>query len=154
MLSVIGILVVAILVVCIVFCCLCEDDYSVTGWALGIFLSGLVAVGLIITLIVGATKLATQGKIDEQIAMLTEENVNIETKVTNTVEKYLEHEFNIFDSLQGEDIQTLLVVYPEINSNELVKQEMQVFIENNTKIKELKAQKINLRTWKFLIYFG
>ena len=104
--------------------------------------------------ITGVCNLAESKIIDTKIEMYVEENTKIESNVTTTVEKYLEHEFNIFDSLKGEDIQTLLVVYPEINSNELVKKQIEIFVENNNKIKELKEQKLNIEVWKFWVYFG
>ena len=50
--------------------------------------------------ITGICNLAESRIIDAKIEMYVEENTNIETNVTTTVEKYLEHEFNIFDSLQ------------------------------------------------------
>lgn len=104
--------------------------------------------------ITGICNLVESRIIDAKIEMYVEENTNIETNVTTAVEKYLEHEFNVFDSLQGEDIQTLLVVYPEINSNELVKRQVEIFVENNNKIKELKEQKLNIEVWKWWVYFG
>lgn len=113
-----------------------------------------VSITAFIAIIVGAVDLSQGRIIDNKIAMYQEENARIETTVTTTVEKYLEHEYQIFDSLQGEDIQTLLVVYPEINSNELVKRQVEIFVENNNKIKELKEQKLNIEVWKFWVYFG
>lgn len=154
MLSVIGIVVLAIFIVCIVFCYIYRDEDAVVGWGVGTMFSGICFIVLIIAIICGATELVTSKKIDAKIEMYTEENTKIELAITETIEKYLEHEYKIFDSLQGEDIQTLLVVYPEINSNELVKHQMEIFIKNNDKIKQLKNDKINLSTWKFLIYFG
>lgn len=114
----------------------------------------VVSITAFIAIIVGAADLSQGRVIDNKIAMYQEENARIETTVTTTVEKYLEHEYQIFDSLQGEDIQTLLVVYPEINSNELVKRQVEIFVENNNKIKELKEQKLNIEVWKFWVYFG
>lgn len=155
MLSLIGIIALIMLVICIVFCCIwCNNREDCSGWGFGIGASAFVFVGMLIPIICGAVILGTSKKIDAQIEMYTEENAKIELAITETVEKYLEHEYKIFDSLQGEDIQTLLVVYPEINSNELVKNQIEIFITNNDKIKQLKNDKINLSTWKFLIYFG
>lgn len=155
MLSLIGIIALAMLVVSIVFCAICcNNGDECFGWGAGIGFSAVIFVVIGIALIFGAEALATSKKIDAKIEMYTEENTKIELVITETVEKYLEHEYKIYDSLQGEDIQTLLVVYPEINSNELVKHQIEVFIENNNQIKELKNEKINLATWKFLIYFG
>ena len=127
-----------------------ENPYSY--W--GIIVGGLITFVSLIVLIVGAVLISKNKIIDKKITIFTEENQRIETMVTTSVEKYLEHEFNVFDSLQGEDIQTLLVVYPEINSNELVKRQVEIFVENNNKIKELKTEKLNIQVWKFWVYFG
>lgn len=127
-----------------------ENPYSY----IGILFGGIATLAVIIIMIVGGVIISESRIIDTKIAMYVEENTNIETNVTTTVEKYLEHEYNIFNNLQGEDIQTLLVVYPEINSNELVKRQVEIFVENNNKIKELKEQKLNIEVWKWWVYFG
>lgn len=155
MLSLIGIIVLAFLIVCIVFCSISYNNGDECfGWGAGIGFSAVIFVCVGIALIFGAEALVTSKTIDAKIEMYTEENAKIELIVTETVEKYLEHEYKIYESLQGEDIQTLLVVYPEINSNELVKHQIEMFIENNNNIKKLRNEKINLATWKFLMYFG
>ena len=118
----------------------------VFGMSLGII--------LIFPFLIGLISVVKAPIIDQKIEMYIEENASIELSVTTTVEKYLEHEFQIFDSLQGEDIQTLLVVYPEINSNELVKKQIEIFVDNNNKIKELKEDKLNIEVWKWWVYFG
>lgn len=127
-----------------------ENPYSYIGSLFG----GFMTLAVIIVMIVGGVKVSRDKTIDTRILMYQEENIKIETMVTTTVEKYLEHELNIFDSLQGEDIQTLLVVYPEINSNELVKRQVEIFIENNNNIKALKEEKLNIQVWRFWVYFG
>ena len=115
---------------------------------------GIMFIAAVITLCVGIVKINSAKKIDAKIEMYSTENAKIETQITEAVEKYLEHELNIYDSLQGEDIQTLLVVYPELNSNELVKKQIEIFVENNQQIKKLKNKKLNINTWKFVVYFG
>lgn len=127
-----------------------ENPYSYIGIVLG-FIVWLTSA---ICMIIGGVSISNLRVIDDKITMYTEENIKIETTVTNTVEKYLEHELNIFENLQGEDIQTLLVVYPEINSNELVKRQIEIFVENNNKIKALKEDKLNIQVWQFWVYFG
>ncbi len=131
-----------------------RDEFEQALPWVNIVLGGVIALACIILFIEGGVNLSQSRVIDNKIAMYQEENARIETTVTTTVEKYLEHEYQIFDSLQGEDIQTLLVVYPEINSHELVKRQVEIFIENNNKIKELKEQKLNIEVWKFWVYFG
>ena len=131
-----------------------ETTYHETP-AISVFVFGMVS-GLItiFPFIIGLIYVVQAPIIDQKIEMYIEENASIELSVTTTVEKYLEHEFQIFDSLKGEDIQTLLVVYPEINSNELVKKQIEIFVDNNNKIKELKEDKLNIEVWKWWVYFG
>ena len=150
MLSLILVVVLIMMIVSIVFLVQTEEE----GWAYGVIFPAMVAVGLLVTIVVGVVKIATATKIDKQIEMCVEENANIEQQITITVERYLEYELNVYDTLQGESITTLLVVYPEINGNELVKRQMDIFVANNDKIRELKNEKLNLSTWKFLVYFG
>lgn len=127
-----------------------ENPLSYIMIILGIL--GLLAV--VSAVVTGVYETSQEDVIDAKIEMYIEENTNIEQSVTETVEQYLEHEFAIFDNLHGEDIQTLLVVYPQINSNELVKKQIEIFTNNNAKIKELKEQKLNIDVWKFWLYFG
>ena len=127
-----------------------DNPFSYIMIILGVM--GLIAV--VSAGVTGVYEISQEDVIDSKIEMYIEENTNIEQSVTESVEQYLEHEFAIFDSLQGEDIQTLLVVYPQINSNELVKKQIEIFTNNNAKIKELKEQKLNIDIWRFWLYFG
>ena len=127
-----------------------ENPYSYIGMVIG----GLIVLGSFITMIVGGVIISKERVIHQQIAMYEEENTKIESSVTQTVERYLEHELNIFENLQGENIQTLLVVYPEINGNELVKKQIEIYVNNNDKVRTLKEQKLNIEVWKFWVYFG
>lgn len=132
-----------------------KDDNDVwCGVSAGIVLSSFVVVGLLVAVLVGIHNINTDKRIDAKIQLYTEENARIELMVTDAVETYLEHEYNIYDSLQGENIQTLLVAYPEINSNELVQKQIEIFVENNNQIKKLREKKADLISWKFLVYFG
>lgn len=117
-------------------------------------ISAIALLGVMIAIIVGTTKIAAEKKIDYTIKMYEEENAKIEESVTTAVETYLEHEYNIYDSLQGQDLTILVACYPQISSNELVMKQLDIFLVNSNKIKELKEEKYNVITWKYLIYFG
>lgn len=109
---------------------------------------------LLVTVCVMLGFICTESRIDNKITMYEEENTRIETSVVVAVEKYLEHEQSIFDDISGQSLQTLLVVYPEIKADQLITKQIEVFIDNNTKIKELKEEKISLGVLRFLVYFG
>lgn len=94
-------------------------------------------------------------KVDEKINMYTEENTNIELKVKETVRAYMNYEKETYTNLiESSDLTTLILKYPELNSNELIKVEIETYKENNAKIKELKEDKINKSIKSWWLYFG
>ena len=49
---------------------------------------------------------------------------------------------------------TVLVRFPELKSNELVKKQMDVYVCNNDKIKKLKEEKLEYSVARWWLYFG
>lgn len=93
--------------------------------------------------------------IDEKLNMYEEENQNIELKVKETVKVYMDYEQETYKNLvETADLTTLLVKYPELNSNELVKYEIEIYKSNNDKIKELKEKQIDRSSYNWYLYFG
>lgn len=93
--------------------------------------------------------------VDAKIEMYQEENQIIETKVKETVRAYMNYEQETYQSLLGNaDLTTLMVKYPELNSNELVKMEIDTYKDNSSKIKELKEKRINKRMLGFWLFFN
>ena len=133
--------------------CYINTNYEEMGCALAT-VGGILSLALVIVLIVGGVNISQDRVIDQKIEMYQEENTAIENNITTAVEKYLEHEHNVYDDLQGENIEVLLVAYPQIKSDTLVATQLEVFINNNNKIKELKEQKLNIKVWRFWVYFG
>lgn len=112
-------------------------------------------IGCIIAIICISGGLVECRTIDNKIQMYTEENTNIETKVKETVRTYMDFEENTYTELiKDADLTTLMIKYPELNSNELVKTEINLYIENNNKIKELKEKKIDETVVRWWLYFG
>ena len=90
-----------------------------------------------------------------KIQMYQEENADIEKKIANTVEKYMQYEKEIMIEVSPEDdVITLVALYPELKADDLVKAEMNVYIENNKKIKEMKSKQLRIPIYKFMIFFG
>lgn len=93
--------------------------------------------------------------VDKKIEMYQEENTLIEEKVKNTVMAYIDYEQETYDNLvKNADLQTLLITYPELNSNELVKAQIDTYVQNNNKLKELKEKQIDKSTMDWWLYFG
>lgn len=126
----------------------CLDD---AGWlALLIIISSLIMFGCNAYMIHRCNYV-----IPAQIAMYEEENALIEEKVANTVTKYMEYEKAIVIEVSpDDDAFTLISLYPELKSDTLVSNEIDIYVKNNEKIKELKSEALNISNYKFWIYFG
>lgn len=119
-------------------------------------------IGLILTIIAIVTVFVMTGivanfpfNVEKRLEMYEQENIAIEEKVKETVRAYMEYEQETYDSLiKDADLMTLIIKYPELNSNELVKVEIEMYKENNKQIKILKEEKINKKTMSWWLYFG
>ena len=92
--------------------------------------------------------------IDDMIAMYTEENQNIESQIDVIVGEYMDYESGTFAELKGDSSITLVSLYPELKSDELVQTQIATYQANNAKLQELKEAKISTRVYKWWLYFG
>ena len=81
--------------------------------------------------------------IDEKIALYEEENIKIETQIAAVVNEYQEFEHSIITECKPESAMTLVTLYPDLKSDTLVAKQIETYIANNDKIKQLKEEKIN-----------
>ena len=117
-----------------------------------IFLSGLVGFILLIAVLActyNYYKISTIS--DQKIKLYTEQNKDIENKVGLVVDKYLEHEKYTYATLKPKTKITLASTYPELQSNKLVQQQIQLYNENNKNITNCKLQKIKAQCYRKLI---
>ena len=132
-------------------------DLEELGGLISIF--GLIAsIVVIIWITVDVSQIVGLKTVDQRITMYEEENRKIEQDVATIVKDYMNYEQNTYKMATEEiDSSSLLVLtelYPELKANELVKKQIEIYTENNNKIKELKEEKINNQTCKWWLYFG
>ena len=134
------------------FKCLNDWDESWEGFQI----IGVVAIILNLLVICILVGILVNGRtLDSKLEMYSEENIKIETKVKETIRAYMNYEGETYNNLVKEaDLETLIIKYPELSSNELIKKEIEIYQENNSKIKEIREKKINLSNIKFWLYFG
>ena len=110
-------------------------------------ISTIVAIVLLICVL-------NRVNIDKKIALYEEENTKIEQQIADTVKQYQEYETGIFTEVSPEDSITLVALYPELKSDTLVQSQINVYVENNKAIKELKSSAINASVYRWWLYFG
>lgn len=94
--------------------------------------------------------------VEEKIVMYEEENTTIEQNISTVVQAYMNHESAIFDKITQNNDNTMMLVsmYPELQSNTVVQEQIGIYVENNIRIKELKEEAISASIWRWFLYFG
>ena len=114
----------------------------------------LISVVALIGIIINIGILINGRTLDDKIAMYEQENAAIEQSVDVLVKDYYKHESDTYSSLKPENAVLFASAYPELQSNELATKQLEIYVENNNKIKELKEDQINLSKNRFWLYFG
>lgn len=120
----------------------------------------ITILGVICTIISVIATLVLVGQvaklrvIDEKIEMYEEQNIQIESQIAECVKQYQEYEGNIITEVKPESYITLVSLYPELKADALVSKQIEIYISNNEKIKELKEFKIDGSTYRWWLYFG
>lgn len=92
--------------------------------------------------------------VDKKIAMYKKENTKIEAQINMLVSQYMKFETDTYGELKNESSITLVSLYPDLKSDELVKKQIEVYETNNKEIMDMKEKKINLKVAKWWLYFG
>ena len=147
------ILLTIICVICFVIEVVNEDNdnAALVFAALGILVCGILDL-LAIVACVDSYKNGWTAK--DKIKMYEEENVKIEEQIDTLVKQYMKYEGDTLKEFKSDSSITLVTMYPELKSDALVTAQINTYIANNNKIKELKEAAINLKIGKWLLYFG
>ena len=154
-------MLLVVLVVCIsvfvigtvIYCKSVTADKAAVGNVMQIA-SGLVGVPVLLATIVVGSMVANDSVVDDKIAMYTEENAVIEQQIAECVERYQEYEQGVFAEVAPTDAVAVVTLYPELKSDTLVQAQIETYVENSNKIKELKERKIDASVRKWWLYFG
>lgn len=147
------VLFILCLVVFVLSFWLISEDFFGTGIC-AMLVGGIGALAVIACIIGSCIGLNKAMVANEKIKMYTEENAKIEEQIDTVVKEYMEYEGKTFSELKGDSSITLVSLYPDLKSDELVKTQIATYQTNNTKIKELKEIKIDARYHKWWLYFG
>ena len=118
--------------------------------ALGTF---IIVVALIVGMIIGGLYSASF-VIDEKITLYEVENEKIELIVEKAIESYKNYESNFYMDFSTEDLITTIFNYPELKTDELLQQQIELYIDNNNQIKNLQKEKLDCKVLAWWLYFG
>lgn len=116
-------------------------------------IGGIFAIICVLAIVCVGVLLSNSITIDDKINLYKTENTTIETQIEETVKEYKNYEQNTFEKIKG-NVSALITLYPELKSDELVKKQIDTYVKNNNKIKSLKEEKIDMKIYKWWLYFG
>ena len=89
--------------------------------------------------------------INEKIVLYQDENAKIEEQIASVITDYQEYELGIIKECAPDQAVTMVSLYPELKSDTLVAKQIDIYLENNNKIKQLKEEQINQKVigWWF-----
>ena len=134
----------------LICCIFMDNDIGEVFGVFGIVISVVALIGIFVNISI----LINGRTLDDKIAMYEQENAAIEQSVDVLVKDYYRHESDTYSSLTPENAVLFASAYPELQSNELATKQLEIYVENNNKIKELKEDQINLSRNRFWLYFG
>lgn len=129
----------------------CDNDIVVCGLTIT---GGVVGVVAVIVAIIMLCCAIDGSVIDEKISLYEETNSQIETHINNIVADYKSYENDTYEKFNGSNGTEIVNLYPELKTNELIKEQMEVYYDNQKSILSLKSQKISLKPIRWWLYFG
>ena len=108
----------------------------------------------VLVLIFCCSEVASISTIDEKISMYEQENAEIEEHLNATLSTYLSQKNESIIALTPENVANVIVLYPELNSIELIASQLKTYTANYNEIISLKEKKIGLANTKWWINFG
>lgn len=158
MLIVLFIIFLIMIVIGLVWVGLATYDDDLCG--ITVLIGGIAECCVVIGMIIAGVNISQLQVADSKIAMYEEENNKIQEQISSIVENYKDYEKNTYtESLKNIDIKNTDVVvlaqlYPDLKADGMVTKQMDIYTENNNKIKELKEQKLDYQIAKWWLYFG
>lgn len=157
MLIVLGCIFIAMIIggaIMIHYCGCCDEALGVGGIFM-IIIGAIATVAVVIVSLFQIHSLVEVSIIDERIAMYEEQNAEIEEQIETVVKQYQEYESGIMTKIGDKDSYiTLVSLYPELKADELVSKQIEVYLNNNKTIVELKNQLLNEKIYRWWLYFG
>ena len=149
-------MIIVILIIAVLVCLfgVWVSDNTMDDGFFSFLLGGAMFVVSIVTAIILIINVSSLSVIDDKIAMYQEENDKIETQIETVVKQYQEYETDIFTGVTTDSAITLVSLYPELKSDTLVQSQIDIYVKNNEKIKELKEKNINGSVYRWWLYFG
>ena len=145
-----------IIVGCVVYF-RCNSCYEYLAGGL-ITTGAILGIAMFIFALVAITYSIKVPQMEERITIYKEENTRIEEQIKIIIEAYQDYEQGVFEDIDlnkisSEKLILLTSIYPELKSDAMVQELIQVHINNTNEIKELRTTKLDYEVWRWWLCF-
>lgn len=130
-----------------------EDDTCLILGAFAFF-AGIGAISCVIAFFVNWSKYIDYCTVEERIELVEAKNADIENEIQIAVREYMEHEHKTYKGLSPNNAIAVATAYPELSSNELIKEQISTYKSNRDEILQLKQQTIDRKIKAWWLWFG
>ena len=88
------------------------------------------------------------------IGLYERENAQIEIEINDTIDEYVQLKCDGVKRTNSTNLTTLVAIYREVCSSDIIQEKLTIYMENKEKIIELKEKVLGIQGWKWWIYFG
>lgn len=130
-----------------------DDDICLCLAVLAIF-AGIGAISSVIGFFVNWSKYIDYCHAEERIELVEAKNTDIENEIQIAVREYMEHEHKTYEDLSPNNAIAVATAYPELSSNELIKEQISTYKSNRDEILQLKQHTIDRKIKAWWLWFG
>lgn len=118
------------------------------------FFAGIGAISCVIAFFVNWSEYIDYCHAEERIELVEAKNTDIENEIQIAVREYMEHEHKTYEDLSPNNAIAVATAYPELSSNELIKEQISTYKSNRDEILELKQQTVDRKIKAWWLWFG
>lgn len=141
-------------VVCGIVACKNSDYGDEEGRAMAVVASCFLAIIVLISFFVVLGKYIDDSYANERIEIVKAKNAEIEQEIQVAVKSYLEHEGKTYADMTPDEALAYAVAYPELASNELVKEQIATYKSNREQVLQYEQRKIDKKVKAWWLWFG
>lgn len=117
-------------------------------------IASVFATILFIAIFICVINLIDRSIINQKIELYQTENTEIEQQIATSIDNYQQYEQSTYEKCKPDDAIMIVNAYPELKSDKLIQQQINIYIYNNSVIKKLKSTALYYPIYAWCLYFG
>lgn len=91
---------------------------------------------------------------EEKVVLVEESNSILEEQIGGVIKDYLRHEEKVYEEISPKEAVAMAMAYPELASNEIVKEQINTYRENQKAVLDYKKKAVDIGIARWWLFFG